>query len=126
MLQRARERYSDVTDLFERHVWKKRTYVQGGGSIIHVKGTGTEDEEVVVIQGTSGFQLADESDAEVHVLSGSSDTNHKMAILSIPHTQQREWKEGAGGVQSPTDKTRAVEVNSKRSYVDDPNKERCA
>lgn len=114
------EHYQDRTDLVKKQAWKKREYVKGGGSIIHTEGAGTETEEAVVIQGTSGFHLADNSDAEVHILSGTSDTSNPHALLSLPHAIQREWKEGAGGIQSPLSKDRALEINKKRTYSDDP------
>lgn len=119
MYQGQRERSSDTSDYVAPHAWGKRTYVDGGGSVIKVSANGVTVDEAIVIQSTSGFHLADDSDAEVHIISGTSDTNHPYALISIPHTAQRKWKEGSGGVQSPIDGTRAVEVNEKRSYVDD-------
>jgi hypothetical protein len=119
MLQGPRERSSDTGDQVVTHAWGKRTFVDGGGSVIKATAHGVEVDEVLVIQSTSGFHLPDDTDAEVHVISAGSDTNHPYALLSIPHTAQRKWKENAGGVQSPADGTRAIEVNAKRAYADD-------
>lgn len=113
------DRDFDMQDGVERHVWSKQTYDSSYGWMIKVKGTGTQDEEAMVIHGTMGFHLAEDSDTEVFLLASSSDTTLKYAIPSIPRDKQRQWKESTGGLQSPVDPKRAVEVNPTRTYVDD-------
>lgn len=115
------DRDYDIQDGVERHVWSKQEYNSDYGWMIKVKGTGTQDEEAMVIQGTVGFHLADDTDTEVFTLSSSSDTTLKFALPTIPRNKQRQWKEGAGGVQSPVDPARALEFNDKRAYLDDNN-----
>jgi hypothetical protein len=112
---------SDNLDQVEAHIWGELKYSSSGGSYIKVKGTGTEDQEAFVVHGVGGFNVPSNSDAEVLLLSGSSDSNKKWAIPSIPFKQQRQWPEGVGGIQSPVDPKRAVEINKNRTYVDDDN-----
>ncbi len=114
---RFREVRRDVQDGTERHVWGEQTHNPGSGSIISVRGTGTADEEAPVINGGASFNLAKNSNAEVFLLSGGSDTNMKFAILTLPRDKQRPWKEGTGGVQHPGDPDHALEFNSKRAHI---------
>jgi hypothetical protein len=119
--QRFRERSRDMQDGTERHVFGEQQYVEGAGSIVKVKGTDTEDEEATVLNiGGVSFNLPKDSDTEVMLLSSSSDTTLKMAILTIPRDKQRRWGEGAGGVQHPTDGDFALEFNEKRAHVTQP------
>lgn len=111
----------DIQDGTKRSIWGSHTYKEGSGWILKVSGNGTEDDEVVPIHGVTGFHLPDDSDAEVLLLAGSSDTAQKFALAMIPRDKQRQWGENTGGIQSPADPTRAVEVNPKRTYVDDIN-----
>lgn len=115
------DRDMDMQDGIERHVWGSQTYNSDYGWLIKVKGTGTEDEEAVVLHGTMGFHLADNTDTEVFTIAGSSDTTLKFAIPTIPRNKQRQWKEGHGGVQNPLDGTRALDFSEKRAYLDDDN-----
>lgn len=115
------ERTRDVQDGFERHVWGKLEYVNGKGSVIKVRGTGSKDEEAPVMNLGYGFNMAENSNTEVFLLSGGSDTNMKFAITTIPFDKQRKWKEGTGGVQNPTDPEKALEFNAKRAHVTDKN-----
>src|SRR4029077_15757348 len=92
-------RSKDVQDGLERHSYGELEY-HDVGSIIKVKGTDSEDEEAtVLVMGSGSFKLKKDHDAEVFLVSSSSDTTLKMAILQIPHDKQRRWPEGEGGVQ---------------------------
>src|SRR4029077_16935872 len=82
-------------------------------------GTGSVDEEMPVINTGYGFSLAKDSNAEVLSFYIGSDTNQKFALPTIPHDKQRQWGEGHGGVQSPTDPERYLEFNSKRTHLKD-------
>jgi hypothetical protein len=73
---------SDNLDQVEAHIWGELKYSSSGGSYIKVKGTGTEDQEAFVVHGVGGFNIPSNSDAEVLLLSGSSDSNKKWAIPS--------------------------------------------
>lgn len=119
MFRRQREAFTDQINNHRVHVYQSTEYVDGGGSVLKVKGAGTADEDIVVVQGVAGFNLANNSDAEVDVLSGASDSHYKRGIVNLPHSAQRKWAAGTGGIQSPTDPKRAVEINSKRTYIDD-------
>lgn len=115
--QRYRERSRDVQDGMERHVWGEQEYI-AAGSIIKVRGTDTNDEEAAVlnIAGVS-FNLPKNSNTEVMLLSSSSDTNLKLAVLTIPRDKQRRWKEGDGGIQHPTDPEFALDFSDKIAHL---------
>lgn len=113
------DRNRDQQDGTERHIYSKIEAVDGGGHIIKTKGTGTVDEEVMLFNnGQSGNYPAD-TDAEVIVLAGGSDTNQKYALLAIPHTYERSWAEGTNGIQAWNSKERYVEFNKKRTHISD-------
>lgn len=111
------ERTRDVQDGFERHVWGAQEHIPGKGSVIKVRGTGSGDEEAPVMNGGTSFNLPKDSNSEVFLMAGGSDTNMKFAFLTIPFDKQRPWKEGTGGVQHPTDPDFALEFNAKRAHV---------
>ena len=110
-------RSKDVQDGVERHVWHELKYEEQG-STIKVKGTDTEDEEAtVLVIGGAGFKLKKDHDAEVFLLSSSSDTQLKVAVLTTPHDKQRRWPEGEGGVQHPTDDEFSLHFSDKLAHV---------
>src|SRR5262245_22623501 len=112
-----RGRSDDVQDGWERHVWGKKEYTDAG-AIIKVKGTDTEDQEADVMNvGAADFKLKDDSDSEVLLLSSSSDTNMKFAVLTIPRDKQRRWPEDEGGIQHPTDPDFALHFSSKLAHI---------
>jgi hypothetical protein len=115
---RFRERSRDMNDGTERHVWGKQEYIKNAGSIIKVRGTDTEDQEagVLVIGGVS-FNVKEKFNTEVMLLSSSSDTTLKMALLTIPKDKQRRWQEGHGGVQHPTDDTFALDFSDSLAHL---------
>lgn len=117
--QPFRIRNRDQQDGFERHVWGELEYVDGAGAIMKVRGTGTEDEEAPVLNIGYGFNLPKDSNAEVMLVSLGSDTDQKFAIPTIPHDKQRQWAEGTGGIQSPTDPERAVEIGADGTWLKD-------
>lgn len=102
-------RNRDQQDGAERHLFDSLEYVPGAGSVVKVKGTGTEDIEAPVIQSGYGFNPKKGADAEVLLLALGSDTNMKFALVNIPAEKQREWKEGRGGIQNPDDASHALE-----------------
>lgn len=118
---RPRARNQDSEDLVETHVFQTLEYVDGAGAVVKVKGNGTEDEEVQVIHIGMGFNLPDGTDAEVVLFSGGSDTNYKLALMTIPHDKARKWKAGRGGVQHPLDPAKALEFNEKRAHLKEAN-----
>ena len=110
-------RSNDVQDGVERHVWHELKYEEQG-STIKVKGTDTEDEEAtVLVIGGAGFKLKKDHDAEVFLLSSSSDTQLKVAVLTTPHDKQRRWPEGEGGVQHPTDEDFSLHFSDKLAQI---------
>src|SRR5262245_40528823 len=105
-----RERQRDFQDHVERHVWGEQTFEDGVGSYMRLRGNGTEDEEVAVLKiGGVGIHLPKDFNTEVVVFSGGTDTNLKLAILTIPRDKQRKWPEGHGGIQHPTNPEIAIE-----------------
>jgi hypothetical protein len=113
---RYRERTRDVQDGIERHVWGKQKYT-GKGSIIKVRGTDSEDQEAMVLVGGVSFNVKEKFNTEVMLLSSSSDTQLKMALLTIPKDKQRRWMEGSGGVQHPTDGEFALDFSDKLAHI---------
>jgi len=110
-------RSKDVQDGVERHVWHELKY-EDVGSTIKVKGTDSEDEEATVLNiGGAAFKLKKDHDAEVFLLSSSSDTQLKVAVLTIPHDKQRRWPEGEGGIQHPTDDEFSLHFSDKLAHV---------
>jgi len=99
----------NIQDGSERHVYGDMEYVPGAGSVVKVRGNGSEDDEVPTMVTGYGFRLPKDTDAEVLVFASGGDVNNKVALLTIPHDKQREWKEGRGGIQNPMDPTHALE-----------------
>lgn len=106
-----RSRSRDQQDGVERHVWGEQTFVNGAGSVINVRGTDTLDEEVPVLNMGYSFHLPKDYNTEVVLVALGSDTNQKMAILSLPRDKQRQWPEGVGGIQHPTNPDQYIEIN---------------
>jgi len=110
-------RSKDVQDGLERHVWHELKY-EDQGATIKVKGTDSQDEEAtVLVIGGAGFKLKKDHDAEVFLLSSSSDTQLKVAVLTTPHDKQRRWPEGEGGVQHPTDDEFSLHFSDKLAHL---------
>jgi len=115
------DRNFDLQDGVERGVWGKLEYIEGAGATITVRGTGTVDEEAVVLNIGQAMNLPEDSNTEVFLLVSGSDTTQKYALLTIPRDKQRQWKENTGGIQNPTDPEKAVEFNEKRTHVTEDN-----
>jgi hypothetical protein len=111
------ERERDQQDHIERHIFGEQEYVEGAGSVVRVRGTGTEDQEAMVIATGFGFNLAKNSDAEVILMAGSSDSGLKFAIMTLPPDKQRKWKEGRGGIQNPLDPDHALEFKDDQLHL---------
>lgn len=114
------ERNRDAQDNNERHVYSKMRYLKEG-ALVTVNGTGTTDQEAVVINTGYGMQYKADENSEVILLSLGSDRSQKFAMIAIPRNKQRQWKEEAGGVQSPVDPTKALEFNPKRTWATEEN-----
>jgi len=112
------DRNRDQQDGIERHVFGEQEYTKGG-AIVRVRGTGTQDEEAVVINQGVSMHVPKDTNAEVYLIANGSDTNSKFAMLSIPRDKQRQWSEGNNGIQKWDDPSRALEFNTKRMYADD-------
>lgn len=107
----------DIQDMVERHVFAELENVRGAGSVVRIRGTGTEDQEVPTIVTSVGFRLPKDADAEVLVFGGGSDTSLKFALVQLPADKQREWPEGRGGVQNPMDPSHALEFREGRLHL---------
>jgi hypothetical protein len=112
------ERNRDQQDGVERHVWGKLEHFNTGATI-KVRGNGTVDEEAIVLNTGVGYNYPENTNTEVFLLASGSDTNLKFALVTIPRDKQRPWAEGTGGIQHPTDPNRAMEFNSKRTWLED-------
>lgn len=112
-----RGRSDDVQDGTERHVWSELKY-EGVGAILTVKGTDTEDQEATLLNiGGAAFKLKKDYDAEVFLLASSSDTQLKMAVITIPRDKQRRWPENEGGIQHPTDPEFSLHFSDKLAHI---------
>jgi len=114
-------RTRDIQDYVERGVWGSLVYIPGAGASMAVRGTGTLDEEVPLLNLGYGFNLPANSDAEMVMLSLGSDVNDKVVIATIPRGLQHQWGEGQGGVQHPTDPARRIEFNADETLLTDGN-----
>lgn len=113
-----RERSRDVQDHIERHIWGERIYTQAAGSYMKTaRGTDTNDEEVTIIDAGQSFNLKKDSNSEIFFVASSSDTNLKLALLSIPRDKQRRWKEEHGGIQNPLDPEFALDISKELAHI---------
>jgi hypothetical protein len=111
-------RSKDIQDHFERHIYGELEYIESAGAILKVNGTDSKDEEVALLNiGGVAYKLPKDTDAEIFVMSSSSDTTLKMAILTIPRDKQRRWPEGEGGIQHPTDPEVSLHFSDKLTHV---------
>jgi hypothetical protein len=118
----ADERNHIAEDTSERHLWGKLEHVDGGGTVIKVKGNGTEyDEAILLTINGIGMHLPADTDAEVIVFPSGSDKHTLIAIATTPHTKERKWKEGTNGQQSAADPNKALEFNKDRTHLTDVN-----
>ena len=115
------ERNRDAQDGTERHVFGKLVYLDKAGAIVTVNGTGTQDQEAIVLNSGYGMNFEDDENTEVFLVSSGSDKSQKFAIVTIPRDKQRKWGKGRGGIQNPLDPDKAVELNEKRVHATDPN-----
>lgn len=115
------ERNRDTQDNFERHAFSELTYVDGAGSVVKVRGTGTVDEDVPVINSGYGFNIPKDFNTECFLHSDGSDAAGKFAVMTLPRNKQRRWRENTGGVQNPLDPDKAVEFNEKRTHATESN-----
>lgn len=111
----------DIQDHIERMLWGTREDVTGAGSMMSVRGTGTQDYEVPIMNFGYSFNIDPDSNAEVVVLSLGSDVDDKVALPTIPRDLQYQWPVGTGGVQHPTDADRRIEFNGDEMWLKDGN-----
>jgi hypothetical protein len=109
----------DRQDATERGQWGERVNVDGAGSVMSVRGTGTVDEEVPIFNLGYSFNLSKDYNAEVIMLSLGGDVNNKIALPQLPRDKQHQWAENTGGIQHPTDASRRVEMNEDETFLRD-------
>lgn len=113
------DRNRDQQDGYERHIWGKLEYLEGAGAIMSVKGTDTEDFEAPLMNMGYGFNVPQDYNTEVFLVSLGSDTNQKYAIPTIPRDKQRQWPEGTGGVQHPTNPEKFIQMDDGSIWLHD-------
>lgn len=87
---------------------------------MRVRGTGgTEDEEAPVMNTGYGFNVGQNYNTEVMLVSLNSDTNQKYALPTIPRDKQRQWPVNSGGIQHPTNREKFVELNDGEIWLRD-------
>jgi hypothetical protein len=116
---RQRSRVNDLQDQIGRGSYGQWTAVDGLGAVMSVRGTGTLDEEVPIANLGYGFRLADNTDADVFMLSVGADVNDKIALPTIPRNMQYQWGVDQGGIQHPTNPERRIEFNSNETWLKD-------
>jgi hypothetical protein len=110
-------RNRDMQDNMERHVFSRLEHTDAG-AIVSVKGTGgTEDIEMPVLYGGYGFNLEDDTNAEVIAVEVNSDSGLKYAIMSLPRDKQHKWAKGHGGIQNPLDPERRIEFEKDGVWI---------
>lgn len=114
-----RSRNQDLQDSVERGLWGDVEYVDGAGSVISVRGTGTLDEEIPVLNLGYGFNPGPNANAEVVMLALGSDVNDKVALVTLPRDMQHQWGPGEGGIQSPNNPERRIEINADETWLKD-------
>lgn len=113
----AEAKYDAQDGEAEAHVWGKKSY-PGVGAILKVRGNDTEDQEVeVAYAGGVSFNLPENSNTEVYLLSSGRDTTLKMVVETPPKDKQRRWKENTGGIQHATDPEHVLEFNNTRAHI---------
>lgn len=110
------ERNRDNQDMTERHVWGELKYTKSG-ALMRVRGTGTSDEQIPVMNFGYSFNVPANYNTEVFTLADGSDMLLKFALPTLPRDKQRQWKENSGGVQNPVDASKALEFNEKRTHL---------
>lgn len=115
------DRNRDIQDGAERHVWGKLEYENGSGAYMTLRGTGTTEYDVGVINVGYGFNLPENFNTEVMVFSDGSDTNQKHGFPTLPRDKQRQWKENTGGIQNPLDSNKVLEFNPDRAFLREAN-----
>ena len=120
---RFTDRNRDQQDGYERGLWGSLEYVDGAGAVLKVRGTGVEggtlDEDVPILNTGYSFNVPKDYNTEVVMLSVNSDTNQKMVIASLPRDKQRQWPEGTGGVQHPTNADKFVQLSDDSIWLKD-------
>jgi hypothetical protein len=117
------DRNRDQQDAYERGLWGQLEYTDKSGAVLKVRGTGVEggtlDENVPLLNTGYGFNVSQNYNTEVLLLSMNSDTNQKYAVASIPRDKQRKWPEGTGGVQHPTNADKFVQLDDDSIWLKD-------
>lgn len=116
------DRNRDQQDGIERHIYSYIEHVKTGGRYMKAKGTGTQDEEIIVQSPWGlGGAYAKDTDAEVMVSSGGSDTNQKYGMVDTPVANMRNWKEGTNGIQSHQKATDALVFGEDVTSITSPH-----
>lgn len=117
------DRNRDQQDGYERGVWGSLEYTDKAGAVLKVRGTGVDggtlDEEVPLLNTGYGFNVKQNYNTEVLLLSMNSDTNQKYAVPSIPRDKQRKWPENTGGVQHPTNPDKFMQLDDDQIWLHD-------
>ena len=113
-----RERSRDLDEMLRRTIWGELRYESGSGGYIQVRGTDYNDEDVPVLNLGYGFNLGTNANAEVITLAMNSDTNQKMALLTLPRDQQRQWPAGTGGFQHPGNPNMFIQFDDDGAVLD--------
>lgn len=112
-------RQRDQQDGVERGAWGTFEDVAGAGSVMSVRGTGTVDLELPIVNFGYSFRLSADSNADVIMLSLGNDVNDKVALPVLPADLQHQWGVGQGGIQHPTNADRRLEYNDDETWLKD-------
>lgn len=92
----------DSQDHIERHVYHQLT-VTSTGAKVTVNGNGTQDIDVPVLFLGQLHNMAQDTNAEVHLIGNGADTDLKYALVTGPRDKHYQSKVGESWGQNPTD-----------------------
>ena len=82
----------------------------GAGRVMDIKGTGWDDQEVVLINCGYSFNPAAGLVSEVLSLDAGADTDNRHALMTIPRDRQYSWPAGTSVIQDAGNPELRVEV----------------
>lgn len=92
----------DAQDVVEKHVFHTLEITDTGAQV-SVKGNDTADVQVPVLVTGQIHHMQDDTNAEVFIIGGGSDTDLKMAVVTGPRDKHYKSAKGESWGQDPMD-----------------------
>ena len=102
---------TDRQDHIRRGLFDGFEDVPSAGRVMDIRGTGWQDQEVVLLNVGYSFNPAPEMDCEVLSFDAGANTDNRHALMTIPRNRQYPWPVGTGGIQDAADPSRRVEFS---------------